>query len=216
MGLSMKLRNPIIAACLAALGACADPLPGSPASTSQGTATPGAGIATAGVAPHGEQLLADTPEGWQQTFATKTEALRMAEFIPAGDSRDGWREKLAFESVSGGPLPDPIEFTVAIGAEQASSCDGFEHINIQSGLENNYPTSVRLLTCNRNKVTNQGQVVLIKAIQGNDYFYVITRTKRVPPIEPGAVPVSDEEMASWATYMRTVRVCDPDREAHPC
>jgi len=65
-------------------------------------------------------------------------------------------------------------------------------------------------------MTEKGQVTLIKAIQGNDNFYVITRAKRVPPVAEGAQPISTEVMAQWAAYMRAITVCDSNRDAHPC
>ena len=93
------------------------------------------------------------------------------------------------------------------------------HFNILSAEENGYPTSVRFMVCPANSVTNTGQVTLIKAIRGNDRFYVVTRAKRVPVAVEGeqVKPISDEEMAIWSTYMRAIRVCDPQRGTiHPC
>ena len=164
----------------------------------------------------GEQLLAQPPEGWQQGFATKTPSLRLVEFLPAENSAEDWVEKVTFESLSGDPLPDPIDFVTGIAADQSDTCERFEHFNIQSGLENNYPTSVRLLACSHNELTEKGQVTLIKAIQANDHFYVITRSKRVPPIAEGAQPISEAEMATWAAYMRAITVCDTNSAQHPC
>jgi hypothetical protein len=205
--------------CLVLLSACAERDPQADDTPTR----PTAGAAPTSEPIRGEQLLANAPDGWQQTAATKTPALRIAEFIPADDhseiaagALDDWREKVTFESLSGDPLPDPIEFVTGIGADQADICEGFEHVNIQSGFENNYPTSVRLLTCLRNKATQLGQVSLIKAIQGNEHFYVITRSKRVEPIVAGEPPIDPEEMATWATYLRTIRVCDSERARHPC
>ncbi len=168
--------------------------------------------------PTGEHLIAVPPEGWLRTSQTDTVGLRMTEFVPA-DPRDAQgHETLSFESLTGDPLPDPIEFLTTMGDGASDSCEGFNHYNTFSGLENNYPTSVRLFVCDRNLETDQGEVTLIKAIQGSDYFYVITRTRQIVQLDPEhtAPPIPDEEMAAWSLYMRGISVCDPRVEDHPC
>lgn len=205
----LRLRNRVTLICLAAVSACGEP----PATDQSGAVS---GEASGSDEIRGEQLLAISPRGWQQGFATKTPALRLAEFLPADANVEDWRDKVTFESLSGNPLPDPIDFLMGLSDDQASKCERLETFNIQSGLENNYPTSVRLLTCSENKVTKRGHVTLIKAIQGNDHFYVITRAKRMPPMGENEQPISEAEMAAWSTYMRTITVCDSEREQHPC
>ena len=143
----------------------------------------------------------------------------MVEYLPEDPGESDWVEKVSFESFSAQELPDPIKFVTGIAADQAEACENFEHFNILSAEENGYPTSVRFMVCPANSVTNTGQVTLIKAIRGNDRFYVVTRAKRVPVAVEGeqVKPISDEEMAIWSTYMRAIRVCDPQRGAvHPC
>jgi hypothetical protein len=199
--------------CIGALMACA-----APPIASQSDTPPGDHPKTHGTSAEqpGERLLARAPDGWHQGRATNTAKLRMAEFFPDDDASSERVEKVTFESLGGDPLPDPIEFVMAIGADQSAMCERFEHLNISSGLENNYPTSVRLLTCVEHKKTRQAQVTLIKAIQANDYFYVITRAKIVPPVVEGAPVISETEIATWASYMRSITVCDTQREKHPC
>ena len=143
--------------------------------------------------------------------------------MPGDERIEDWQDKVTFESFGDAPLPDPIDFVTDVSADQSAGCERLEHYNIRSGLENNYPTSVRLLVCSESKQTKRGRVTLIKAIQGNDYFYVVTRAKRVPPVrepvdedEEQAKPISEAEMARWSAYMRTIMVCDTQRAEHPC
>jgi hypothetical protein len=216
-----KIRHPIALILFGTLLACTEPttVTNDPVQETEPTATAAENILGEEVSSdpvHGEQLLARAPDGWQQGFATNTAALRMVEFIPGDASRGDWAEKVTFESLRGDPLPDPIDFVTGIGSDQSGTCERFEQFNIQSGFENNYPTSVRLLTCSRNKLTDKGQVTLIKAIRGNDHFYVITRAKRIPPVAEGAESISEQEMANWSAYMRAITVCDSAREEHPC
>ena len=67
----------------------------------------------------------------------------------------------------------------SIAADQRSTCDKFSDHDTFSGLENDYPTSVRLFICYQNKLTKKGQLTLVKTIKGDSHFFVITRAKRV-------------------------------------
>lgn len=170
------------------------------------------------VRPEAEYLVAAAPEGWREMAHTNSGGIRITEFAPSNprDAEDG--ETLRFESLTGDPLPDPIEFLTTMGDDVGAGCEGFNHYNTFSGLENNYPTSVRLFVCDRDPATDRGEMTLIKAIRGNDYFYVITRTRQITAPDEGgnASPVPEGEMAAWSLYMRGIKVCDPRTEEHPC
>ncbi len=162
-----------------------------------------------------ELLMARPPEGWKVWSATQDPGLRVAQYVPADTDADNWEQMLRLESMAGDPLPDPIEFLTALGRDQAAGCGQSSDLNIHSGQENNYATSVRLFSCRNDAAPDLDQVTLIKAIRGNENFYVIALTRRTTSGESTRPPVSDAEMAVWAAYMRTVTVCDPTRPEHP-
>ena len=118
---------------------------------------------------------------------------------------------------TGQPLPDPTEFVASIAAEQRAVCGKLADHETFSGTENGYPTAVRLLVCYVNPVTKKGQLTLIKTIRGDDNFYVITRSHRVPPIaSDGDLPMPAELMAQWSLYLRAISVCNDATADHPC
>lgn len=165
--------------------------------------------------PTGEVLIAEPPEGWLETGAMQTPAMRMAEYGPR-EREDGNLERITFESQTGQPLPDPIQFVLAVSRDLAVRCKEFQDINISSGLENGYPTSVRLMICPEFKDAPNGQVVMAKAIQGNEQFYVITRRLRTPPLPESGQPLTAQEMAEWTTHLRGIELCDTREASHPC
>lgn len=169
------------------------------------------------VDPSPEHLLAEPPSGWLQSFRTDGPGIRMVEFVPAQSDADEWTEKVSFESFSDPPLPDPIELLKSIAEDQRKACKGFSDYDTFSGVENDYPTSVRLFVCRVNPLNNQGQLTLVKTIRGDSHFYVITRAKRVPPIEAnGDTPMPPETMAEWSAYLRAITVCNDTDPRHPC
>jgi len=163
-----------------------------------------------------ETLLLQTPPAWLQVTSQQSEVFRLAEFIPAGQDKKQWFDKLLIESNNLQPLPNPIVFLEAIGRELKTECEGTNDINVHSGIENGYETSVRLMICNKNLNSARGEVTLIKAIRGNDNFYVISRARRSEPLQTDASPLSDREMGEWSLYMRSIKLCDPRDNAHPC
>ena len=173
-------------------------------------------------APSGERLIAQAPNGWQQTGATNIGTLRRAEFRPvaeiASDPDSDWTRRITFESLKEDPLPDPLEFVELMSAGRDRDCGTFRAHPTFAGEENGYPTAVYLLVCHQDRQTERSEVTLMKTIRGNEFFYVITRGLRGDPIPKDGEPaVEKEEIGGWAVYLRSVTLCDTDRpEAHPC
>lgn len=169
-----------------------------------------------------ELLLASPPAGWTETAVLNTPVLRMAEYGPPGAAPEGvvapseTVERVTFEAQRGAPLPDPIGFVLGVSRDLSERCDPYYDVNVSSGLENGYPTSVRLMICAEFRDSPQGQVVMAKAIQGNEQFYVITRRRTTGSIDDGTQPLTAQEMAEWTTYLNRIAVCDPGRDGHPC
>ena len=176
----------------------------------------GSGAVAAGPPPTDETLLLQTPPAWLEVTAQQSDSFRLAEFIPVGQDKERWFDKLFIESNNLEPLPDPIVFLEAMGRELKTECEGTSDANVHSGLENGYETSVRLLVCNKNLNSARGEVTLIKAIRGKDNFYVISRARRSEPLRTDAPPMSEQEMGEWSLYMRSIKLCDPRDNAHPC
>lgn len=165
----------------------------------------------------GEQLIAQPPAGWIQAGSTSTRGMRRAEFVPEDEAPDAWVRRITFESLADKPLPDPIEFVELITSDQQRICGTFEIFPTFAGLENGYPTAVNLLVCHRHRETERSEVTMLKTIQGNDHFYIISRARRGPPIESSDEPVLAEEVvAAWSVYLKSVSVCDERSPEHPC
>jgi hypothetical protein len=165
----------------------------------------------------GERLLASPPPGWVRTFQLDEGAMRLVEFMPEAVEGDAWIDKVSFESFTGDELPDPIVFQDAIVRDRKQACSRLDDFNTFTGFENNYPTSVRLLLCHRHKTASQGEITMLKTIQGNEAFYVVQRARRVEPFDSEVTaPMRNEEMGLWSLYFRTITVCDDGRPEHPC
>lgn len=163
-----------------------------------------------------ETLLAAPPPGWQLLYQFNNQQIRITEFIPPGQGVDNWDRKVSFESYGGQEGRDPIDALLGEAERMDEECKARQHFNLFSGLENGYPTSTRLIMCTEHKVSGGGAVRMMKAIQGEERFYLIALTRKVPPFELNQPDMSKDEIAGWASYLRMITLCLAGSADHPC
>ena len=61
------------------------------------------------------------PPAWLRIEEQATENFRLAEYVPAGQDKDDWNDRIFVEANALKPLPDPIVFLEALGAELKTS-----------------------------------------------------------------------------------------------
>ncbi len=172
------------------------------------TSTPGSA--------HTEQLLASPPPDWTLVYQLNNVTSRLSDFIPPGESENEWTTKLSFESFTGLKGADPIETLLSEVTSDEQNCSFVQHFNLYSGLENGYPASVRLYFCGENLLTGKGEVKLVKAIGGNEYFYLVRILKVIEPFQINEPDMAKEEIAEWSSYLRKIVLCDPQSAAQAC
>ena len=62
-------------------------------------------------------------------------------------------------------------------------------------------------------------MTLVKTIKGDSHFYVITRARRVSPIDNDAKapePEVAKAVAEWSLYLRAISACNDTDPRHPC
>ena len=174
-------------------------------------------ILTKNVLAQGEHLLAAVPEAWKVINTKQYPSMRLVELVPPDSDSSSWTEKLDIESFNTQPLPDPIQFMDTMEQSFQLACTQFDSQVTFSGYENNYPTSVRLFNCNKDKLTQMHKIVLVKAIQGKQNFYVVSRELRLGEQQKDlAEDVIQKTIARWSSYLALISVCDTNTIQHPC
>jgi len=140
----------------------------------------------------GELLQAEVPQEWIQVVDRVVGNLAITEYVP-GDTVDVWTEKLSYESLRrpdapGAALPDPLEYSEGIAAQQEGRCEQFTDNVVFAGYENGYPTAVHMMQCGQSKLTGKPLLTMLKVIKGNDALYSITRIWRLG-MEIGDAPL---------------------------
>jgi hypothetical protein len=213
----------IVAFCSALLGGC-----GAEAPTVESANAPEENTAAAppARAPRGERLVFVPPPDWSRYDEHVEPSLRKVEYRP-GSPLAGSTERLWIESHADEPLPSPLEGLANVAALARASCPDFEHFNTSIGNDNGYPSAMAVLVCRDDPDSPGARISMVKAIKGSERFYVVARSRTVPPL---AGPRGDDDssgeqvrqeltevLAGFALYLRGVSVCD-DRSAdrHPC
>jgi len=164
----------------------------------------------------GERLIASPPMNWQRVYQVNNQTLRLSDFIPPDEEPSSWTTKLSFESHLADQIEiDPLDLLKIDTDSAQKNCTATQQFNIYAGYENNYEAAVQLLLCTENINRGMGEIALIKAIRGNEHYYVIRLIRRIPPFQPGEHELEDEEIAAWSRYLSRIYVCD-DSDTHPC
>ena len=141
---------------------------------------------------------------------------RITDFVPPKETDTNWTTKLTFESHANLVGSDPLTIIHDLVKDEHTKCTFLQNFNLFSGMENNYKTSARLLLCGRSKYYGKGEVSIIKAIDGDDYFYIIRIQKFVKPFKLNQSKFNKHEMANWSQYFAKIKLCNSASSKHPC
>ncbi|HSG88079.1 MAG TPA: hypothetical protein VLA56_02625 [Pseudomonadales bacterium] len=164
-----------------------------------------------------ERLTLPSPQGWQTLSGLSAGRLRMSEFAVPGP--DGAVDKLTFEWFDHSLAPglDPLDIGARLAASLRPNCEDSSDQHVFAGMENGYPTVVRLLSCTKRRGSDQGEVLMLKAIRGQSGHWVLVRGRPVPAFERAAEPIDGSTVIAWTNAFRAITLCDPEQgDAHPC
>jgi hypothetical protein len=155
-----------------------------------------------------ETLLESMPAGFKVGYQVSHNGINMQEWVPEGETVENWSEMITTQVLLGKGNIDPAQFVNSIGQKWLSGCPGSTPDAIHSGTANGYPVSMLLLQCPLNPQSGKPEATLLRAIKGNDSFYVVQRASRHT--------VAKDQINQMAQFLATVSVCDTRLAEHPC
>jgi hypothetical protein len=186
-------------------------LPALPAPTqSQGTAK------LASTPDGGEMFFFPLAKGWKQVTADQQFNIRTTQFFPEGQTPEKWEELLRsriFFFVRDAPLETFLLQAASVPREQ---CEDAILTPVAKGVVNGYASLFTVRLCTRDAKTGQGEVAMIKAIQGRDSLYIGERVWRVKAYSKDKPPVPKEKFDQWVAFMGSFTVCDQRDPKRPC
>ena len=155
-----------------------------------------------------ENLLVGMPQGFKVGFSDSRTGMTMQEWVPAGETVQNWTEMVTVQVFLNRSDLDPAQFLATMEKQWAAACKGSTATPVASGKVNGYASTTVLLRCPLLASSGMPETTMIKAIKGNDSFYVVQRAARA---------VSNEaRLAQIRQYLEAVSLCDSRLPAHPC
>lgn len=154
-----------------------------------------------------ENLLQTLPDGYRIGFQDRKAGAQITEMVPKTETVEDWTEMLTTQVFFGLKVA-PRQFKASMDEALQAGCPGAESVEGVQDQENGYPILVWLQVCPLNTSTGKPEYTWLKAIQGNDSFYVVQKAFKYAP--------SEQEVTRWVKYLRDIRVCDTRLPASAC
>jgi hypothetical protein len=155
-----------------------------------------------------EILLVTIPQGFKLGFKDSKNGLIMQEFVPASETVENWTEMVTVQVFLSQKNLEPSQFFVLMQKQWAGACKGSSATPVATGKVNGYDAASILLRCPLLASTGKPETTILKAIKGNDSFYVVQRAVRSVP--------TPERLETMKKYIESVSVCDSRLPARAC
>ncbi|OFW97128.1 MAG: hypothetical protein A3D94_03585 [Alphaproteobacteria bacterium RIFCSPHIGHO2_12_FULL_66_14] len=165
-----------------------------------------------GAAAHGqlknENLLVGLPQGFKVGFNESRNGMNMQEWVPVNETVQNWTEMVTVQIFLSRKDLDPVRFLATMEKRWAGACKGSTATPAATGKTNGYASATTLLRCPLLGSSGKPETTMMKAIKGNDSFYLVQRAVR-------GVPTS-AQLERTKQYLDGISVCDTRLSAHPC
>lgn len=156
-------------------------------------------FAAAEPAPKGtEQLRFYVPKGYKVAYENSNKSQSILEIIEKSETLKNWTRMITIQIFKDGKNYQPEKFILSMASLAKKQCGNVQVVPVKTGQQNGYNFSQKIILCNPNKQTNKSELMNIKAIKGNDLFYVAQVANRVN--------IDRNEMRKWGMYLRNTVV----------
>jgi len=156
--------------------------------------------AEAGMGLENENLLAAVPEGFKIDYHAEEGNMVISEMVPESESVSDWTTMVTVQMFLGETNTTPEQYQETMTQSWFSACQDSEYYPVADGAENGYNFVLWQLYCPLNPATQKVEYAYMKAIQGNDSFYLMQVAFRHE--------LSNDEITQWMNYLKRIQVCD--------
>ena len=122
------------------------------------------------------------------------------EMVAEGESVQDWTTLVTVQIILGETNIMSEQYQETMTQKWFSACQDSQSYPVADGVENGYNFVLWQLYCPLNPATQKLEYTYMKAIQGNDSFYLVQVAFRYEPTEA--------DITQWMNYLREVQVCD--------
>jgi hypothetical protein len=151
-----------------------------------------------------ELFLIRFPDGFKLGYTRAA----MSEWVPAGESVDGWSEMITVQIFHVSPGLSQETFLQKLDEGWMKACPQTPKRSIVTGSTNGYAVSMQLLSCPLNATTGKPETTAFRIIRGASDLFLVQRAFRSVP--------TPEQLAAAMQFLGTVSLCDTHMPGHPC
>ena len=155
-----------------------------------------------------ENLLAELPNGFKVGYHAKQDNQTITEMVAESETVEDWSTMVTVQIFLGQTNLTPVQAQDKLTSSWLNACENSQTFPVADGSENGYNFVLWQLYCPLNPSTQKVEYTYMKAIQGNDSFYLVQVAFRHEP--------SSEEVTQWVKYLKQVQVCDSRIPEHTC
>ena len=150
--------------------------------------------------PEFENLLVDVPPDFKIDYQAEQNNMVINEMVPQNESVNDWTTLVTVQIFLGLVNTTPEQYQETLTQSWFDACANSESYPVANGAENGYNFVLWQLYCPLNPATQKVEYAYLKAIQGNDSFYLVQVAFRYEP--------SSDDITRWMNYLKGVIVCD--------
>lgn len=172
-------------------------------------------------------LILTLPKGWRPDFQSVKPLSYLAEFVPAGQSVQAWKEMITVQGARGlanNPGADPKAFLDGISARMRRVCgDDAVTQDLGDTRVDAYEAHAAIMGCARapqalasGLAKGQGEVAYFVAIKGENELYIIQRAVRGGAFDRSKPPISAGTVDQIWAPLQPVKLCRSSESRSDC
>jgi hypothetical protein len=155
-----------------------------------------------------ERLPLKPPSGFKVVSDTGADKERTVVLVPRQDSDAEWSERIVLRTLRQQADQTPAAFRATYEKAAAADCPEAQFAEIKHTTENLYPTVMWSERCPKAPANGKPEFRWLKAVQGRENFYLLSRTVRSEP--------TAKQATAWTKFFDTSRVCDSRVPGQSC
>ena len=153
-----------------------------------------------GIGLENENLLTELPPGFKVDYQAEQGNQTITEMVPEGETVEDWSTMITVQVYLGQNNITPTQAQDTLTNDWFNACENSETYPVADGAENGYDFVLWQLYCPLNPSTQKVEYTYMKAIAGNDSFYLVQVAFRYEPTKA--------DVTQWMQYLKEVQVCD--------
>lgn len=173
---------------------------------------------------YGDGVLFSLPPGWKKTYQQRNDNVAIVEFLPSGQTLEGWREMITVQAVRNPPAQvTPRSFMDLMAGKMRESC-GATAVNIAlGGLKiDGHPAFSAIMGCGAQPhptagaKAGHGEVAYYLVVRGTKDMLIFQRAVRGPGFNSATSPIRPDNASALHNAFLPIKICSLAEPAADC